>query len=103
MVLRISRGDFDTLVTGDLPTKVENELAETEDLSGTELLIVGHHGSAHASGNVLLDELGAQTAVVSCGYNSYGHPAQETLSRLQAHDITICRTDRDGTVTVRLE
>ena len=103
MVLRISRGDFDTLVTGDLPIQAENELAEMTDLSGTELLIVGHHGSPYATGNALLDALEAQTAVVSCGYNSYGHPAQETLSRLQTHDITIYRTDRDGTVTVRLE
>ena len=103
MLLRISRGDYDTLITGDVTVSVENALAEQADLSDTELLIAGHHGSAHATGDTLLDALDAETAIISCGYNSYGHPAAETLSRLRAHEITIYRTDQDGTVTVRME
>ena len=45
---------------------------------------------------------GAQRAIVSCGYNAYGHPTEETLERLQNHGIEIYRTDQLGSVTVRL-
>ena len=103
MMLRLSCGDYDTLVTGDTPLNVEKSLTEQADLSGTELLIVGHHGSANASGDALLDALGADTAIISCGYNSYGPPTEETLSRLREHHIDIRRTDVDGNVTVRME
>ena len=103
LMARVSHGDFDVLVTGDVTTDVEEELARTHDLSGTEVFVAGHHGSRYASGDALLDALGAQTAVVSCGYNSYGHPTEETLERLAQHGLAVRRTDQDGNVTFRME
>lgn len=103
MMLRLSDGDFDALVTGDVTTEVEQMLAATYDLGGTELFIAGHHGSKHASGDALLDELGATGAIISCGYNNYGHPTPETMARLSEHGIKIYRTDQLGSVTVRME
>lgn len=103
MLLRVSYGDYDTLITGDAPISLETELVKQQDLSDTELYIVGHHGSANASGDALLDAMGAETAIISCGYNSYGHPTEETLARLREHGIEIRRTDTEGTVTVRME
>ena len=103
LLLRVRCGEFDTLVTGDADQAVEARLAEQYDLKDTELFIVGHHGSKYASGDALLDELGAEAAVISCGYNSYGHPAQETLDRLRRHGLTVWRTDQEGTVTIRME
>lgn len=103
LLLRISYQDFDTLVTGDAPPTVELALLEQAVLADTELYIAGHHGSANASSDALLDALDARYAIISCGYNTYGHPAEETLLRLQIHTIKIYRTDLDGTVTVRME
>lgn len=103
LMLRVSDGDFDTLITGDVTTEVEQMLAAAYDLSGTELFIAGHHGSKHASGDVLLDELGATGAIISCGYNNYGHPTPEALGRLREHEMEIYRTDQLGNVTVRME
>lgn len=103
LMLRVTRGDFDTMITGDVPIETETVLAAEYDLSGTELFIAGHHGSKHASGDALLDALGAETAVISCGYNTYGHPAQEALDRFAAHGMDIRRTDEDGSVTIRME
>ena len=39
-------------------------------------------------------------AVISVGYNRYGHPAPETLERLAAAGCEIYRTDWMGTVAV---
>ena len=103
LMLRVSRGDYDTLITGDVPIETEAALTEAYDLSDTELFIAGHHGSKYASGDALLDALGAETAVISCGWNTYGHPTQETLDRLAAHGLEIRRTDLDGSVTLRME
>jgi competence protein ComEC len=38
-------------------------------------------------------------AVISCGKdNSYNHPNEEVLSRLADADVTVYRTDKNGTV-----
>ena len=42
-------------------------------------------------------------SVISVAKNNfYGHPAAETLERLNTAGINILRTDRDGAVIVRL-
>ena len=71
------------LVTGDLSQTKERELLAQHQLRDIELYIVGHHGSAGSSSEQLLRQIGADTAIVSCGYNTYGHPAPETLRRLE--------------------
>ena len=60
-------------------------------------------GSRYASSGDLLEEAGGGLAVVSVGYNTYGHPAQETLDTLGQHGYQIMRTDEDGTVEIRME
>ena len=63
---------------------------------------MGHHGSAGSTGQGLLDALRPELAVISVGYNSYGHPAQPVLDRLRAAGAEVWRTDTDGSVTVTL-
>lgn len=99
---KISVGSYDLLVTGDIDISAERELLEKHDLHDLELLIVGHHGSKYASGTELLETIGADTAVISCGYNSFGHPTPETLERLADCGYTVYRTDIDGTVELRV-
>ena len=82
---------------------VEDVLASEYDLSGTELLVAGHHGSRYATGDTLLTATGAGAAVISCGYNNYGHPTPETLDRLSRRGLAVWRTDEQGSVTIRME
>ena len=49
---------------------------------------------------MLLETVTPETAVVSCGYNTYGHPAPETLLRLDGAGCDIYRTDLQGNVTI---
>ena len=96
-------GETKLLVTADASKKLERKLVQQEDLSGTDILVVGHHGSKYASAPELLEEAGGRLAVISVGYNNYGHPAQETLDALREHGYQVMRTDEDGTVEIRLE
>ena len=98
-----SAGDFDALITGDADELVERMLVKYCGLPDIELLLAGHHGSKYSTGQPLLDALRPELAVISVGYNSYGHPAEETLARLEASGAKIYRTDEKGTVTISLK
>lgn len=99
-IYTLSLHGLDTLITGDNRAKLERQFVEREDASGIELLIVGHHGSKYSACEELLDEIGSGTAVISVGYNSYGHPTEETLARLDERGYNVFRTDLDGTVEI---
>lgn len=98
-----SAGTFDFLVTGDMDTTVEGRLVKYGNLPDTELLVVGHHGSRYAASEELLQAVQPELAVISVGYNTYGHPAEETLGRLARYGCDIYRTDWSGTVTITAE
>ena len=102
MAVYLDVGGYQALITGDSPMADELRLLREQDLAGTELLVAGHHGSAYASAPQLLTALGGDTAVISVGFNSYGHPAEETLERLALCGYNVYRTDRDGTVEIRI-
>ena len=93
--------NFDLLVTGDANAFVESLLIKYGALPDIEILAAGHHGSKNSTSNYLLDSVAPETCLISVGYNTYGHPAEETLNRLTAHDIDIYRTDRMGHLTIR--
>lgn len=93
-------GDFDALITGDMNTVVESRLIKYGRLPDIELLVAGHHGSKYACSEELLLAAAPEYAVISVGYNTYGHPAPETLERLAAAGCAIYRTDWQGTVTI---
>lgn len=96
-------GSFDVLVTGDMDAVVERRLVKYKDLPDIELLIAGHHGSKNSTSEELLLATTPERAVISSGYNSYGHPALETMERLGAAGCDIYRTDLMGTVSFTIQ
>ena len=67
-----------------------------------DVLLVGHHGSKYSTCESLLQATKPETAIISVGENNpYGHPAQETISRLEAYGCKIYRTDLHGTIIYR--
>jgi len=99
VVLRVTYGQFDALLTGDAGIPVETQLLER--VTQVEVLKVGHHGSAGSTGTQFLAEVAPRVALVSVGANSYGHPAPEVLTRLRERGVPTYRTDRGGMVTIR--
>jgi len=98
-----TRGDYDLLITGDMNAATERKLLETFELPDIEALVAGHHGSKNSSSKELLEALKPETALISVGSNSYGHPADEALRRLAMAGAAICRTDKQGTITITVK
>ena len=98
-----SAGDYDALITGDMAGSTEKKLVERYALPDIELLVISHHGSKYATSRELLEALTPETAVISVGDNSYGHPADEALLRLVAANCEIYRTDLQGHILLTVE
>ena len=99
MVLKITYGDTSFLFTGDTERGGEQAILDAGyDISAT-VLKVGHHGSDTSTTYPFLREIMPQYAVITCGErNSYGHPHENTLSRLRDADVIVFRTDMQGTI-----
>ncbi|MEA4894021.1 MAG: ComEC/Rec2 family competence protein [Oscillospiraceae bacterium] len=103
LIFLASIGNFDALVSGDAGISEEEEFIAAHELPDAELFIAGHHGSKYSSSAELLGALNAEYAAVSCGYNSYGHPTKEALSRFDAAGMRIYRTDENGNITFDID
>jgi len=97
----LALGGVSALITGDMNSQIERSLLRSIDLPKVDLLVVGHHGSKNSTSDELLAAIAPDIAVISVGYNTFGHPASETLERLRNHSVTIYRTDEAGNVTIR--
>lgn len=103
IIVRAEIEDYEALVMGDVSSSVELDFLDYYDEIDVDMLVVAHHGSRYSSCLEFLREIQAETAVISVGYNSYGHPTQETLDRLSVYSDIIYRTDLDGTVVIEVE
>ena len=97
-----SRGETDALITGDMDAIIEGRLVKYGDLPDLEILVAGHHGSRYAASQVLLEATRPEYAAVSVGYNTYGHPAWETLSRLDRAGCAIYTTQLMGHISFHI-
>ncbi len=95
-----SAGDFDILITGDMAGTTEKRLVETYRMPDVEVLLVSHHGSRYSSDSSFLSSVCPDTAIISVGYNTYGHPTQEAISRLKNCGAEIYRTDEQGSILI---
>ena len=153
LVLRLSQGDFQMLLTGDLEKSGEDWLVEqarpaveqpqpatqeqarpaveqpqpaaqeqpqpaaqeqalpcapsTQSAAQNSLrctiLDAGHHGASNATGEALLDLAQPELVLISCGKNNrYGHPAPETLKRLEERGIRWYSTAEVGAIQVHV-
>ncbi len=96
-------GVFRALFTGDLEVDGEKIFLEeyVERGQGYDLLKVGHHGSSGSSSEEFLRWVNPKLAVISCGKdNTYGHPHEETLERLEKAGIPYLITYEEGAIAV---
>ncbi len=92
----------DILITADRSAVGEQRLLKQTQLPDLEVLVVGHHGAKNSACLELLAATRPEVAIISTdGDNNYGHPAPETLDRLERFGCKILRTDLCGTIIIR--
>ena len=101
LVLNLSYGKFQTLLTGDLEGSGEKAVQSSNMLSAVSVLKVAHHGSGNSTSIDFLEKTKPQFAIISCGKNnSYGHPHKELLERLSVFQTGIYSTMSQGAIRV---
>lgn len=100
IVVKVSYGDMDFMLTGDAPISIENYLVKTyRPLLASEVLKLGHHGSRTSTGEDFLTAVHPTYGVVSAGKNnSYGHPHAEVVESVKARGINLVSTIDTGDI-----
>lgn len=98
IVCEAVNGQQNILFTGDIDAEGESLLTNLQPYT---VLKAAHHGSKYSSSEEFLKQVMPQLTVISAGKNNgYGHPHEETLTRLVNAGSKIMRTDTMGAVKV---
>lgn len=101
IMLRLDYGNTSFIFTGDAEFEEEKSIIESGTYLDADVLKVGHHGSSTSSSYRFLREVMPDYAVISVGKdNTYGHPHEETLSRLSDEGASVYRTDKSGIIQI---
>lgn len=107
IVLKAVYGGNSFLFTGDMEVAAENDMLDYWEGKmdwKVDVLKVGHHGSDTSTGYHFLHEVDPEYGVISVGEgNTYGHPHEEPMSRLNDAGVALFRTDELGTVIARTD
>ncbi len=108
-VIRVEYLNNKFLFTGDIYDTAEKDVVNSltpediKELSNITVYQAGHHGASNSNSSELLNIINPTYTIVSVGEgNTYGHPTEEFLNRINGlhHDITdyLLRTDKQGTI-----
>lgn len=93
--IRLELKNESFLFMGDASGKVE----KARNWPQTNVLKVAHHGSKTSTSKEFLKQVKPQIAIISVGKdNSYKHPSEQVLERLESIKAKIYRTDELGTI-----
>ncbi|HVX91506.1 MAG TPA: MBL fold metallo-hydrolase [Candidatus Paceibacterota bacterium] len=102
VTMHVVYGKTSFMLTGDLPSPVEDWLVQLDGSDGelpTNVLKAGHHGSKYSTDDAWLAALHPSMVAISAGLNNpYGHPAPETLDRIKNEGAIIYSTLGKGTI-----
>lgn len=96
--------NFSMLFTGDIEEEAENILMlkyKDTDILKSTVLKVGHHGSKSSSTKKFLDLVLPKIALIGVGEkNTFGHPNNGVIERLENIECSIYRTDENGEISI---
>lgn len=97
IVLRMDHGENSFLFTGDSTTKIEKVILNSN--IDVDVLKVAHHGSTYSNSLDFLKKVSPEYAVIEVGKNnSYHHPHEAIIKRLDSLGASVYRTDESGTI-----
>ena len=92
-------GRHPSFFTGDAERTAEADILDAGYNLSATVLKVGHHGSDTSTSYPFLREIMPEYAVIQVGKgNSYGHPTEDTLSKLRDANAKVYRNDLQGTI-----
>lgn len=98
IVIRAVYGSQSYLFMGDAESKNETKINWPQ----TNVLKVGHHGSHTSTSTKFLNQVKPQIAIIQVGKdNSYGHPKETTLNKLNKLNVSIYRTDECNNILIK--
>ncbi len=103
LVIRVEKGDFSCLFTGDITSESEAELVTMYGKAlKSDVLIAPHHGSATSNSMPFIKAVYPDAVVISAGWrNRFHHPAPDVVKRYEKIGAKIYRTDLNGAVRFR--
>ncbi|MBQ2916991.1 MAG: DNA internalization-related competence protein ComEC/Rec2 [Clostridia bacterium] len=104
IVAKLTYNSFSVLFTGDIEKSEENIL---DRYKGNELksdvIKIAHHGSKTSSSKEFLKSVKPKIALIGVGENNtFGHPNNGVIERLESINCRIYRTDEMGEIEIRV-
>ena len=103
IVIKSVFGETSVMLTGDAEVESEGDIVATWNKADLDcdILKIGHHGSRTSTTDDFLAAVSPEIAIISCGEgNSYGHPHEETVQKLDEEKIPLYRTDDYGDIVI---
>ena len=99
-----SKKSFKALFAGDISTGIEDILCKSGRLTEVDLCKASHHGSNYSNGTQLLEMIQPEYIVVSCAKkNSYGHPGEKAVQRMEDAGELIFYTMNGGQTSIQID
>lgn len=101
LILKVETKALSFLITGDAEEDAEQDLINVYGNSlKADVLKAGHHGSKTSTTDKFLTAVSPEYVVFCAGKgNTFGHPTDEVLSRVNSFGSRILRTDYNGNIT----
>lgn len=100
LVSRVDSAYGSVLIPGDCERQVEEAMLKGNRPLKADVLQLAHHGSSTSNTEAFLKAVDPKWVVIPVGEgNSYGHPHDEVLQRVENMGCKAYRTDWNGTVT----
>ena len=94
--------NYKFLFMGDAGIDKEKDILKKYNISGIDVLKIGHHGSKTSSSKEFIHSTNPKYSLISVGKNNrYGHPNKEVLNILDSS--TVYRTDQDGSIMLKVK
>ena len=99
IVIKLTYGENTFIFTGDAESLSEQDILNNNVDVSADVLKLGHHGSTTSTSKKFLEAVNPKYAVISVGKdNSYKHPTKTTMNKLEDMNISVYRTDEQGTI-----
>lgn len=101
-VLRIQRGEFSVLLTGDIEAFTEAKLVQFErQRLASNVVLAPHHGSRSSSTQRFVDAVQPELVIAAAGYgNQWDFPKLDVVARWHSSGARVLDTGGQGAVSV---